>query len=43
MGSVVAAVAMLEAELAWMMTAWGEFSRDTGAAILVIVEPAQGR
>ena len=42
-GSVVAADMALEAELAWVMSAWGGLSPDTRAAILAIVEAAQGR
>ena len=37
-GSVVAADGILEAELAWVMSAWGGLSPDTRAAILAIVE-----
>ena len=40
--SVVAPVAMLEAELVWVISAWDGLSRDTRAAILAIVEAAQG-
>ena len=42
-GSVVAADVTLEAELAWVMSAWGVLSPDTRAAILAIVEAVQGR
>ena len=42
-GSVVAAEMALEAELAWVMSAWGGLSPDTRAAILAIVEAGQGR
>ena len=42
-GSVVAADVTLEAELAWVMSAWGGLSPDTRAAILAIVEAGQGR
>ena len=42
-GSVVAADVILEAELAWVMSEWGGLSPDTRAAILAIVEAAQGR
>ena len=42
-GSVVAADVALEAELAWVMSAWGGLPPDTRAAILAIVEVAQGR
>jgi len=33
----------LEAELAWVMSAWRGLSPDTRTAILAIVEGAQGR
>jgi hypothetical protein len=42
-GSVMAADVILEAELAWVMSAWGGLSPDTRTAILAIVEAAQGR
>ena len=42
-GSVVAADVTLEAELAWVMSAWGGLSSDTRTAILSIVASAQGR
>ena len=42
-GSVVAPNEVIEAELAWMMSAWGGLSPETRAAILAIVEAAQGR
>ena len=42
-GSVVAAEVLLEDELAWVMNAWDGLSPDTRAAILAIVEAAQGR
>jgi len=42
-GSVVAADVTLEAELAWVMSAWGGLSPDTCAAILAIVEAGQRR
>ena len=42
-GSVVAPNEVIEAELAWMMSAWGGLSPDTRPAILAIVEAAQGR
>ena len=42
-GSVVAPDVTLEAELAWVMSAWGGLSSDTRTAILAIVEAAQGR
>tara|TARA_Y100000588_G_scaffold300254_1_gene321741 strand:+ start:141 stop:260 length:120 start_codon:yes stop_codon:yes gene_type:complete len=39
----VAAEVLLEDELAWVMNAWDGLSPDTRAAILAIVEAAQGR
>ena len=42
-GSVVAADMALEAELAWVMSAWGGLSPDTRAAMLAIVEVGQRR
>jgi hypothetical protein len=39
----VAADVTLEAELAWVMSAWGGLSPDTRVAILAIVEAGQGR
>ncbi len=42
-GSVVAADGILEAELAWVGSAWNGLSSDTRAAILAIVEAGQGR
>jgi len=33
---------MLEAELAWIMSAWGELSPDTRTAILAVVERGRG-
>jgi len=39
----VAADVALEAELAWVMSAWGVLSPDTRAAILAIVEVGQRR
>jgi len=39
----VAADVTFEAELALVMSAWGGLSPDTRAAILAIVEAAQGR
>jgi len=42
-GSVVAADGILEAELAWVGSVWNGLSSDTRAAVLAIVEAAQGR
>jgi len=39
----VAADVTLEAELAWVMSAWRGLSPDTRAAILAIVEAAHRR
>ena len=42
-GSVVAADVTLEAELAWVMSAWGGLSPDTRVAILAIADSKAAR
>ena len=42
-GSVVATDVTLEAELAWVMSAWGGLSSDTRVAILAIADSKAAR